>query len=200
MVNMQLTNKQIDQIAAIVKWHDNKENKDRLPRKSLAGETVKFVNQVQCKNGNVRFVLNIIGSEEIRTIWYSALKQPYFSEDLQIYYPTIRFIGKEETAIYSIDEYFFRNKLRGRLFLVSVNELAKYTFNRQAKKWPYLEDDETALSYMNKCIANEKIPSLAMILKYGQCFCLTETSQVDDVTDNVFKESNRFSIKESESI
>lgn len=169
---MELTDKQARQVYAIVKNYGEIKT---LKGEPFTGQTILFEDYKQYKNGNVRFSITIVNTDEVRSIWYSQLIQSYFSENLACqYFPKIQFIDKEIVPINNIEKESFISKVIGHAFFVSQQEDALYTYDRKAKQWPFFEDYEEAINYMQEKIEENKIPSVAMLLRFAQCYNLTE--------------------------
>lgn len=169
---MELTDKQTKQVYAILERYGKKK---RLKREPITGKTIQFEDYKQYKNGNVRFRITIVNTDEVSSIWYSQLIQSYFSENLAcLYFPEIQFKDGEIVPINNIEKESFISKVIGHAFFVSQQEDALYTFDRKAKQWPFFEDEEEAINYMQEKIGENKIPSVAMLLRFAQCYNFTE--------------------------
>ena len=115
-----------------------------------------------------------------RKIWYSFLRQMYFTKEMEIVYPTIRFYGDStDTTINTFTGKEFETAVNKRTFKVEIDKRAIYTFNRKCPKFIDMEyNQDRAYQYIMQLLNEKNINRLGSLLKMGQCYHFCELSSV----------------------
>ena len=115
-----------------------------------------------------------------RKIWYSFLRQMYFTKEMEIVYPTIRFYDDStDTTINTFTGKEFETAVNKRTFKVEIDKRAIYTFNRKCPKFIDMEyNQDRAYQYIMQLLNEKNLKRLGSLLKMGQCYHLYELSSV----------------------